>query len=95
MRNRLNKFIVSPRNNLKANPDGSITLYFLVESPGAEMESNWLPAPRGPFIPKLRMHWPREAAPSILDGSWAPPFIRKAPLRGRPPAPQGTHAEVG
>ncbi len=75
--NRLNKFTVSPRNNLKANPDGSVTLYFQADSPGADKENNWLPAPRGAFLPMMRMYWPRETAPSILTGTWAPPFIQK------------------
>lgn len=75
--NRLNKFTVSPRNNLKPNADGSVTLYFQNESPGADKENNWLPAPKGAFIPMLRMYWPRETAPSILDGSWAPPHVQK------------------
>jgi hypothetical protein len=75
--NKLNKFTVSPRNNLKANPDGSITLYFQKDSPGADKESNWLPAPAGEFIPMLRMYWPKEQAPSILDGTWTPPKVQK------------------
>ena len=32
--NPLNKFTVSPRNNLKINPDGSLTLYFQNEVAG-------------------------------------------------------------
>ncbi len=75
--NPLNKFTVSPRDNLKPNPDGSITLYFQADSPGADKESNWLPAPRGPFIPMIRMYWPRESGLSILNGSWAPPAVQK------------------
>lgn len=75
--NRLNKFTVSPRNTLKTNPDGSITLYFQADSPGADRQSNWLPAPRGAFIPMIRMYWPRETSPSIVDGSWAPPPVQK------------------
>ena len=69
---------VSPRNNLKANADGSVTLYFQNESPGADKESNWLPAPKGPFLPMLRMYWPKETNPSILDGTWTPPQVMKA-----------------
>ena len=76
--NALNKFTVSPRNNLKANADGSVTLYFQNESPGADKESNWLPAPKGPFLPMLRMYWPKETNPSILDGTWTPPQVMKA-----------------
>jgi hypothetical protein len=75
--NKLNKFTVSPRNNLKTNPDGSTTLYFQSESPGKDKEANWLPAPKGEFIPMLRMYWPKQKAPSILDGSWTPPKIQK------------------
>jgi hypothetical protein len=75
--NTLNKFTVSPRDNLKANPDGSITLYFQKDSPGKDKESNWLPAPEGEFIPMLRMYWPKDNAPSILDGSWTPPNVQK------------------
>jgi hypothetical protein len=75
--NPLNKFTVSPRNDLKANADGSVTLYFQTESPGKDKENNWLPAPRGEFIPMLRMYWPKETPPSVLDGSWVPPRIQK------------------
>ncbi|MEW5838878.1 MAG: DUF1254 domain-containing protein [Pseudomonadota bacterium] len=76
--NPLNKFTVSPRNNLKANADGSITLYLQKDSPGKDMESNWLPAPAGEFIPMLRMYWPKENTPSILNGTWTPPMVVKA-----------------
>ncbi len=76
--NALNKFTVSPRNDLKYNDDGSLTLYFQRESPGKEKEANWLPAPAGAFIPMMRMYWPKETAPTILDGSWSPPAVKKA-----------------
>ena len=75
--NALNKFTVSPRNNLKPNSDGSLTLYFQNESPGADREANWLPAPKGDFIAMLRMYWPKDSDPSILNGSWNPPAVRK------------------
>ena len=58
--NPLNKFTVSPRNNLKTNADGSMTLYFQKESPGKDKEANWLPAPAGEFMPMMRMYWPKE-----------------------------------
>ena len=76
--NPLNKFTVSLRDNPKFNEDGSLTLYFQNESPGTDKEANWLPAPKGPFVPMLRMYWPKETAPSILDGSWTPPAVKKA-----------------
>ncbi|MBK8211500.1 MAG: DUF1254 domain-containing protein [Rhodospirillales bacterium] len=75
--NKLNKFTVSPRNNLKANADGSITLYFQKDSPGKDKEANWLPAPEGEFIPMLRMYWPKDKSPSILDSTWTPPKVQK------------------
>ncbi|MCA0301245.1 MAG: DUF1214 domain-containing protein [Proteobacteria bacterium] len=75
--NPLNKFTVSPRNNLKYNADGSLTLYFQNASPGADKEANWLPAPKGAFIPMLRMYWPKETTPSILNGTWKIPPVMK------------------
>jgi hypothetical protein len=56
--NPLNKFTVSARDNLKPNADGSVTLYFQNESPGADKEANWLPAPKGEFPPLMRMYYP-------------------------------------
>lgn len=73
--NALNKFMVSPRNDLKYNADGSLTLQFQHELPGKDKEANWLPAPKGAFLPMLRMYWPKETDPSILDGSWTPPQV--------------------
>jgi hypothetical protein len=73
--NVLDKFTVSPRNNLKYNEDGTLTLYFQNESPGKDKENNWLPAPKGPFIAMLRMYGPSQQDPSILNGSWQPPAI--------------------
>jgi hypothetical protein len=75
--NTLNKCTVSPRDNPKPNPDGSLALYFQNESPGKDKEANWLPAPNGEFIPMLRMYWPKDEAPSILDGSGVPPRVQK------------------
>lgn len=75
--NALDKFTVSPRNDLVVNADGSTTLYFQKESPGKDKEANWLPAPDGAFLPMLRMYWPKETNPSILDGSWTPPRVQK------------------
>jgi hypothetical protein len=75
--NPLNKFTVSMRDNPKFNADGSLTLYFQNESPGADKESNWLPAPKGEFLPLLRMYYPSATSPSILNGSWKiPPVVK-------------------
>jgi hypothetical protein len=76
--NALNKYTVSPRNSLKYNPDGSLDLYVQNVSPGKDKEANWLPAPNGVFILMMRMYWPKEKDPSILDGSWKVPPVRVA-----------------
>jgi hypothetical protein len=62
---------------LKSNPDGSTDLYIQKDSPGADKESNWLPAPPGDFILMLRLYWPDESDPSIIDGSWKIPPVKK------------------
>jgi hypothetical protein len=77
--NSLNKLTVSPRDKLKYNRDGSLTLYFQHESPGKEKEANWLPAPEGPFALTLRLYWPNTKPPSILNGTWKPPGLVKVP----------------
>jgi hypothetical protein len=74
--NPLNRYTVSPRNALKYNEDGSLDLYIQHESPGKDKESNWLPAPADQFILMLRLYWPQETKPSIIDGSWAPPAVK-------------------
>ena len=76
--NPLNRYSISARQNLKANADGSVDLYIQHVSPGADKESNWLPAPEGKFILMLRMYWPNPKDPSIIDGSWKIPAVSKA-----------------
>lgn len=44
--NPLNRYSISPRQDLKTNPDDSTDLYIQHESPGKDKESNWPPAPR-------------------------------------------------
>ncbi|HVI87843.1 MAG TPA: DUF1254 domain-containing protein [Dongiaceae bacterium] len=75
--NPINRYSISARQNLKANPDGSVDLYIQNVSPGADNESNWLPAPAGKFLLMLRMYWPHEKSPSIINGTWAPPPVRR------------------
>jgi hypothetical protein len=75
--NPINRYTVSSRNKFKTNPDGSIDLYIQNESPGKDKESNWLPAPKDEFVLMMRLYWPSEKAPSILDGSWKPPHVKK------------------
>ncbi len=68
MNNPLNRYSISARQNLKSNPDGSTDLYIQNEFPGKDKESNWLPAPPGDFILMLRLYWPNEKSPSIING---------------------------
>jgi len=70
--NPINRYLInSPMiPDLKRGDDGGITLYIQNESPGKELESNWLPAPKGPFIMYMRLYWPKEAA---LDAKWKAP----------------------
>jgi hypothetical protein len=76
--NKLNRYTLSQRNKLKVNKDGSVDLYLQKDSPGKDKESNWLPAPEGRFIPMMRLYWPKEKPPSIIDGTWMPPAVKKA-----------------
>lgn len=75
--NPLNRYLInSPMlPNLARNADGGLTLYLQQASPGADKESNWLPAPAGTFMCALRIYWPK---PEALDGSWKQPPMVKA-----------------
>jgi len=75
--NPLNRYTLSQRNTLKTNPDGSVDLYIQHESPGKDKESNWLPAPADTFILMMRLYWPKETKPSLLDGSWKVPQVEE------------------
>ena len=77
--NPINRYDLSRRDHLIANPDGSIELYLQANSPGKDMEENWLPAPKGKFKLVMRMYWPKETPPSILDGTWTPPPVQRLP----------------
>ena len=54
--------------------DGSLTFYLQNKSPGKDLESNWLPAPNGPFYAVLRLYGPKE---DVLQGKWTnPPLVK-------------------
>jgi hypothetical protein len=74
--NPLDRVNLSQRSNLSFNEDGSLDLYIQKDSPGKDLEANWLPSPQNEFVLFMRLYWPNEKAPSILDGSWMPPPVR-------------------
>ena len=76
--NSLNRYLInSPMlPGLKRDADGGITIYVQNDSPGPDKESNWLPAPKGPFFTVMRLYWPKATA---LNGQWkAPPLQQVA-----------------
>jgi hypothetical protein len=78
--NPINRYLInSPMlPAMKTNPDGSLTLYIQNESPGADKEPNWLPAPKDSIYLVMRLYWPKTTPPSILpagQGSWKPPAV--------------------
>ena len=73
--NPINRQSISARQHLKPNADGSVDLYIQNESPGPDKESSWLPAPEDKFVLMMRLYWPKETPPSILDGTWNPPAV--------------------
>jgi hypothetical protein len=80
--NPINRYLInSPMlPTMKTNADGSLTFYIQNKSPGADKESNWLPAPNGPIYLVLRLYWPKVEPPSILpvgEGTWQPPDIKR------------------
>ena len=81
--NPINRYLInSPMlANMKTNADGSLTLYIQKDSPGADKESNWLPAPTDPIDLVMRLSWPKTQPPSILppgEGTWNPPGVVQA-----------------
>ncbi len=76
--NPINRYLInSPMlPGLKLDPDGGLTVYIQKDSPGKDKESNWLPAPNGPFMTVLRIYWPKE---DVLNGTWKqPPVVKVA-----------------
>jgi len=73
--NPLNRYLInSPMlPQLKRDADGGLTLLIQNESPGKDLEANWLPAPKGPFAMYMRLYWPKQEA---LDGKWVAPKLQ-------------------
>ncbi|MBY3268066.1 DUF1254 domain-containing protein [Rhizobium laguerreae] len=82
VKNPINRYLInSPMlPGMKKNEDGSLTLYVQKDSPGADKEANWLPAPDGTIYLVMRLYWPKTEAPSILPagkGTWQPPGVKR------------------
>jgi len=74
--NPINRYLInSPMlPQLKRDADGGLTLTIQNESPGKDKESNWLPAPKGPFSMIMRLYWPKQAA---VQGKWERPSLQR------------------
>jgi len=70
--NPISRFAIGDRDALKFNADGSLDLYVDQSTPGPDKESNWLPAPAGPFNVMFRLYWPKD---EVLTGKWFPPAL--------------------
>jgi hypothetical protein len=69
--NPLNRYSIGDRTQgLQYDADGGLTLYVGHASPGKNRESNWLPAPQGPYSFVARIYGPSEAA---MNGEWKLP----------------------
>ncbi len=72
--NPINRYAIGDRSDLQFNADGSLDIFIQNKSPGKQRESNWLPAPSGPFNLIMRLYAPKEA---VLNGSWKPPRVQR------------------
>jgi hypothetical protein len=82
VKNPINRYLInSPMlSSMKKDADGSLTLYIQKDSPGADKEANWLPAPDDKIYLVLRLYWPKPTPPSILpagEGTWRPPGVKQ------------------
>lgn len=71
--------VLSEADRPRLNRDGSLDILIQRAPPKGERR-NWLPPPVGPFLLRMQLTWPKEAA---LDASWLPPAVQR-----RDPAPQ-------
>jgi len=74
--NPLRRYLLnSPmEETFKVGTDGSVTFYIQKDSPGTDQESNWLPAPDGPFYLIMRIYIPM---PDTFNGQWQQPKLER------------------
>jgi len=72
--NPLNRYLINSRMlpDLKLDNDGGLTLYVQNKAPTKTLQSNWLPAPNGPFYGVLRLYLPK---PEVTNGQWNMPLL--------------------
>jgi hypothetical protein len=72
--NPLNRYLINSRMlpGLKLDNDGGLTLYVQNKAPAEALQSNWLPAPNGPFYGVLRLYLPK---PEVTNGQWHMPLL--------------------
>jgi hypothetical protein len=71
----IERYSISDRTpGLRFGEDGSLTLYIQKESPGLDLEANWLPSPAGRFYLNARAYMPQ---PPLLDRSYRLPAVRR------------------
>lgn len=75
--NQLDRYLLNSdmMDQFKLEEDGSLVVHMRKDSPGKDLEANWLPAPDGPFYMVMRLYGPEKA---VLEGRWTPPKIKKA-----------------
>jgi hypothetical protein len=72
--NPINRYSIGDRSGMKPDADGGLTIFVQKNSPGADKEANWLPAPDGQFFMILRTYLP---ADDIVNQTWQPPRITR------------------
>lgn len=72
--NPIDRYSIGDRTPGLVVDDGSVTIFMQAEAPDDDKVANWLPTPPGNFRPVLRMY---EPGPSVLDGTYPMPPIRR------------------
>jgi hypothetical protein len=75
--NPLDRYLInSPMlPDLRRDADGGVSLCVQHDTPGADKEANWLPAPNGRFFMVLRLYWLQSEAST--DGGRRRPSMRR------------------
>lgn len=72
--NPIDRYSLGDRSALKTDADGGVTVYLQADSPGKELESNWLPVGGQGFYLVARLYLPK---PEATAGQWHLPPVRR------------------